>query len=481
MKKSTKADNLEYESSSPFTQVYSFRQQIPSFHTFRSESGDGYSCDFETGMCGLSNKEGNPVKWVRNQGGTPTPNTGPSTDHTKSNNQGYYAFVNAALLGNGGKNDHVYRKIQRNKQQLFEILVLHVWTTLWVLTISVADWKTGTSATIWKRWFDQEMDGFLVKLISSPRNPTRWVKIEFEVYNRIAINAFEGDVALDDIAIVSGSCEEIGDCDFDLDMCSWTNDAGNDFDWSRQKAGDMTVGPRKDHTLSSENVYFVHLALQSSTGSDRESRLISQQFSSTDVNGRCLQFWYYTVGSTGTITIYVDYGSTFPFEQPYWSLTGSSTNDWQRGFVPVVSEVDYKSAYPPVDTQSRPTAPPHVSTQYDCDFELGSLCSWTQSKTDHFDWKAIQAKSNGGHGPVIDQTRRTGNGWYIYIESEDQTVGDKAQLLIFEAECGSSYHGDIALDGILYMNGECRFPVDPSTCSGFRLTTTFPNIIAGRS
>ncbi|XP_070543825.1 MAM and LDL-receptor class A domain-containing protein 1-like [Ptychodera flava] len=349
MKKSTKADNLEYESSSPFTQVYSFRQQIPSFHKFRSESGDGYSCDFETGMCGLSNKEGNPVKWVRNQGSTPTPNTGPSTDHTKSNNQGYYAFVNAALLGNGGKTTMFTEKFSATSNSCLKFWYYMYGQHCGFLTISVADGKTGTSATIWKRWFDQG-DGWILGQanIISKESYT----IEFEVYNRIAINAFEGDVALDDIAIVSGSCEEIGDCDFDLDMCSWTNDAGNDFDWSRQKAGDVTVGPRKDHTLSSEN----------------------------------------------------------------------------------------------------------VSTQYDCDFELGSLCSWTQSKTDHFDWKAIQAKSNGGHGPVIDQTRRTGNGWYIYIESEDQTVGDKAQLLIFEAECGSSYHGDIALDGILYMNGECRFP-----------------------
>ncbi|XP_070545613.1 MAM and LDL-receptor class A domain-containing protein 1-like [Ptychodera flava] len=369
-----------------------------------SESGDGYSCDFETGMCGLSNKEGNPVKWVRNQGSTPTPNTGPSTDHTKSNNQGYYAFVNAVLLGNGGKTTMFTEKISATIDSCLKSWYYMYGQHCGFLTITVVDGKTGTSATIWKRWFDQG-DGWILGQanIISKESYT----IEFEVYHGIAINVFEGDVALDDITIVSGSCEEIGVCDFDLDMCSWTNDAGNDFDWSRQKAGDITVGPKKDHTLSSENGYFVYLALQSSTGSDRKSRLISQQFSSTDVNGRCLQFWYYTVGSTGTITIYVDYGSTFPFEQPYWSLTRSSTNDWQRGFVPVVSEVDYKSAYPPVDTQSRPTAPPHVSTQCDCDFESGSLCSWTQSKTDHFDWKPIQAKSNGGHGPVIDQTKRT--------------------------------------------------------------------------
>jgi len=46
-------------------------------------------------------------------------------------------------------------------------------------------------------------------------------------------------------------CLCAGDCDFDSDLCSWTNDkSGDSFDWAQQSGSTNSgsTGPRSDHT-----------------------------------------------------------------------------------------------------------------------------------------------------------------------------------------------------------------------------------------
>ena len=60
-----------------------------------------------------------------------------------------------------------------------------------------------------------------------------------------------GSFSLDDVEIQDGACPPEGFCDFERDMCGWTNDhANDDFDWLRDTAGTPsgTTGPPYDHT-----------------------------------------------------------------------------------------------------------------------------------------------------------------------------------------------------------------------------------------
>ncbi|XP_077981447.1 MAM and LDL-receptor class A domain-containing protein 1-like [Glandiceps talaboti] len=245
-------------------------------------------------------------------------------------------------------------------------------------------------------------------------------------------------------------------------MCSFVNDTKNDFDWSSQKAVDVTNGPDKDHSFNSENDYFLYLEVTSETGSGKIARLLSPQLGATDVNGKCLLFWYYTTGSIGKFTVYVNYTSEFPGEQPYWVLEGSSTNDWLRGFVPVVSTVEYNIIFeivssdssgaiaiddvrfttdycdispssavpPPMPLPKTATPSPPASSTYDCTFEF-NMCSWTQSTTvtDDVELVLTKAKNNEDHGPVTDHTTGTGDGSYIYVETESRSTDDVAQII----------------------------------------------------
>lgn len=57
-------------------------------------------------------------------------------------------------------------------------------------------------------------------------------------------------------------------CDFENDLCGWTQDPSNNFDWTRQNYGTPTghlgTGPSYDHTLGEGNagkqvLFAVHL------------------------------------------------------------------------------------------------------------------------------------------------------------------------------------------------------------------------------
>lgn len=43
-----------------------------------------------------------------------------------------------------------------------------------------------------------------------------------------------------------------GDCDFEADYCTWTNDVTvDDFDWIRKQGASNSGGPPTDHTIGS--------------------------------------------------------------------------------------------------------------------------------------------------------------------------------------------------------------------------------------
>ena len=64
-----------------------------------------------------------------------------------------------------------------------------------------------------------------------------------------------GDIALDDLDIVDGPCPPPKFCDFETDMCKWSNIRGDEFDWRRDSGGtpSLGTGPSTDHTTGTRN------------------------------------------------------------------------------------------------------------------------------------------------------------------------------------------------------------------------------------
>lgn len=64
----------------------------------------------------------------------------------------------------------------------------------------------------------------------------------------------EGDMAIDDVQLTDTQCPSPGHCDFEINMCSWSNLGGVDQeDWLRGRgdSSNPNTGPSLDHTTNS--------------------------------------------------------------------------------------------------------------------------------------------------------------------------------------------------------------------------------------
>lgn len=63
---------------------------------------------------------------------------------------------------------------------------------------------------------------------------------------------YEGDISLDDISLVEGTCptNDVLKCDFELDTCNLMNDITAKFNWTRAFGKTAySTGPSYDHTV----------------------------------------------------------------------------------------------------------------------------------------------------------------------------------------------------------------------------------------
>ena len=79
----------------------------------------------------------------------------------------------------------------------------------------------------------------------------RYLQVVFE---GVKGTSYTGDIAIDDVKILSGSCPAPGDCSFENGLCTWTNILKGDvFDWVLGGGGTPSwlTGPSSDHTTGS--------------------------------------------------------------------------------------------------------------------------------------------------------------------------------------------------------------------------------------
>ncbi|XP_078676753.1 apolipoprotein(a)-like isoform X1 [Branchiostoma floridae x Branchiostoma belcheri] len=121
------------------------------------------------------------------------------------------------------------------------------------------------------------------------------------------------------------------DCDFDTDVCGYTNDSTTDFYWTRRQGWtpQSNNGPLADHT-SGSGYYMMTQAEHHPNPGDKTS-LISPTI---DVyTHACLRFVYHIYGhEIGTLNVHVEgpRGKTTIF-----SSTGNNTNTWLKAEIEV--------------------------------------------------------------------------------------------------------------------------------------------------
>ncbi|XP_033751988.1 MAM and LDL-receptor class A domain-containing protein 1-like [Pecten maximus] len=424
------------------------------------QQGPGLSgfigCNFENAnLCGYTQDHSDQFDWTRKSGSTGTRGTGPTNDHTYGSSRGHYMYIEASSPRRPGD---VARLISAQEPATGQTsMCVEFWYHMYGRT-------TGTLSL------------YLRHGTSNGDQGNRWVKATYGVapntpaYNLVFEatrgSGYVGDIAIDDVSVKNGACSSsaFGNCNFELDLCTWSNvHTGDDFDWITGSGSTTSTGtgPQADHTLNNSNGTYIYI--ESSAPQRPGDRAVLQSATLQPTSGQCLHFWYNMFGSRlGTLQVW---------KQPQggnatkiWELSGNQGNLWKNAVVPIgsmttayqvlvvgirgnsymgdiaVDDFTFNSSScilsPPgaMPVSTTPAATTlqtlRTPTAYVCDFET-NLCAWTQDKTDNFDWTRQHGPTiSANTGPATDHTKGTNLGYYIFIEaSSPRRPGDKARLI----------------------------------------------------
>lgn len=264
---------------------------------------------------------------------------------------------------------------------------------------------------------------------------------------------------------------EEGGCDFDVDFCNWTNDAGgDDFDWIRlnEKTPSSNTGPIEDR---SGGGYFIYAETSWPRKSGQTTRLVGGPFSGI----KCMRFYYHMYGRhIADLQIYL---SETGMQSYIWGRYKNQGNTWRYSNVTVfgnnytvifVARVgksyqgdialdDITFVNGTCDGKKLNYVPRPLNVTFleeikkgepgTCNFD-GGFCEWINLPLgDEFDW-ALNSGKTGTilTGPENDHTGH--DGAYIFIESsEPQRHRHMAQLM------GPRLCGRMCLQFFYHMNG----------------------------
>ncbi|XP_037797571.1 MAM and LDL-receptor class A domain-containing protein 2-like [Penaeus monodon] len=418
----------------------------------------GLACDFENPQqCGFhTSLPGDTAKWTWGSGT-------PSLDHTLDAMDGHSMFIAVNEVGS----NQIAHLVTPSIMPLDEYLCITFWINiqgaqssrltmyleqgglnslpLWTKQKSFgAEWRGARAST----WVDVSQN----------------LTVVFELLTDTEI-IFE-NVAVDDVVITPGSCPEPVTCNFDEDLCLWTQGHLDMVNWKLvDSQGDL-----HDHT--SGNGYFLALKTGPPAAPGDIAVLDSEPVTIADV--ACLSFWYNMWGS-GIEHLNVQRQDGETMLTSLWKVEGASTHnesEWQYASLPVygsssefllrlqavlsrADEEDHgtiavddmvlvasvECAYEPPEAEilpptARPPTPKPTPTPgflQSCDFEDHSepFCGWTDiSANEDYKWTIVKgALGVEGIGPVSDHT--TGSGHYASVSRgpDMDQVNDEISVL----------------------------------------------------
>uniref|UniRef100_A0AAY5EXB9 Uncharacterized protein n=1 Tax=Electrophorus electricus TaxID=8005 RepID=A0AAY5EXB9_ELEEL len=427
-------------------------------------TGCPWSCDFDQGECGWEQLIQDSFNWTRWSGPTPSEYTGPTSDHTTG--RGFYIYTEGDGVYRGDSARMMSPVCHSSGPQCISFWY-HMYGALGI-ALNIYQLEINHATKIWSR---------------ANNHGDQWHHAQIQINSggpfQVIVEGIRGvdarsDVGLDDVTVTRGLCPKpqppspfttsgtcTMNCDFDNDLCSWTQLVTDVFDWTRQSGSTPTAmtGPSSDHTTGSG--HYLYIEGDSATHGDT-ARLLSDECSV--LQPQCLQFWYHMYGSSWTmgLTVYLLHGNV---AREIWRRREDQGNTWHRALVDFTPQHNFKILFEgrrgqnaesdvavddvslyrghcadlindvthtpnndwlpettPVKGQTtvapvwntvepaQTAAPKPVNTTRSsvctvaCDFD-NDLCSWTQLVTDVFDWTRQSGSTpTAMTGPSSDHT-----------------------------------------------------------------------------
>ncbi|KAL5006371.1 hypothetical protein ScPMuIL_015177 [Solemya velum] len=388
------------------------------------------NCTFESNWCDYFNGKGGDFNWARTNMSTPTAGTGPDRDHTTGT--GYYIYMETSQRRRGQK---ALLTTGLQKPTDSGGVCFSFWYHMFgvnVNTLNIYFQPThGKQQLIWTR---SDNHGNIWKLGHAAVHSQTPYQIIIE---GTVGSMWLGDIALDDILVTNGACPASKTCDFEVDLCGWTNNhATLDTEWSRHSntAGLYTNGPIIDHTTENRNGHYLYVGASLMQAAKPLAQIISPEYPPS-VQPECLQFWYYMYGrNIGEVSVSIrvnglpdklvwnETGREFKMWL-YHSVTVRQTTPWQIVIEGGVSNGGIADmAFD--DITVRPGSCTPIGS---CDFEFGTCGFFNTHSNDNFDWSRTAGRTLlPNTGPEVDHTTNSDRGFYMYITAAGHHKGQRS-------------------------------------------------------
>ena len=175
----------------------------------------GWSCNFDGGLCGMTQLQGDDFDWVRKSGYTPSAMTGPT--HDVSGN-GYYMFIEASSPQK--TNDAARLQTPKFPTDTDYCLSFHyhMWGNVTDMPQAVGQMnviytsKDGNQPATWKKVFGKRDDqGKSWHEAKIPINPSRSTPEFSLVFEAVRGYSYRSDIALDEIVLTNTDCDRAND------------------------------------------------------------------------------------------------------------------------------------------------------------------------------------------------------------------------------------------------------------------------------
>ncbi|XP_041944947.1 MAM and LDL-receptor class A domain-containing protein 2 isoform X2 [Alosa sapidissima] len=296
-------------------------------------------CDFEEGDCNWTQLADDDFDWVRGSGPTPTAQTGPSVDHSTNTDAGHYYYLESS--------NQLPASRARMASSAFpsgQGKCLQFWYHMFgqgMGTLNVYQQPAeGEAVLVFSRAGNM---GELWRLAQAPLQATQSTESYRIVVEGVRGQSEQGDMAIDDVLVTDAPCPPGGHCDFELNMCGWTNLYGVDeTDWLRGQGlnPSLNTGPSVDHTTNSSIGYYMYV--DTSVGMWGETAMLFSDVLLPARGGHCLTFWFHMFGqNVGTLSLWTTNKpgpSEYDNGRLLWTASGSQGAVWLEDSVFVESD-----------------------------------------------------------------------------------------------------------------------------------------------
>jgi hypothetical protein len=389
-------------------------------------------CDFDLGFCDYYKDTTADFNWKREDGW-------PYFDHTTGN--GYYAIMYVTYSLNQGDKARFYSSIQTFVDADTCVSFWYIMSSEDVDTLNFyVDQFDSVNSTSFNRTLLWKRTGSLAKKWFEFKRTLRNSKPWRIVFEGVVGKSSLSDIGVDDVSSIAGTCPPPKYCDFESDLCGFTNVNDNTANnqWLRGRPYPNSV----DHTLSTSLGSFAYVDLVNGN-LNSNARLISNLYFA---NGpECLQFWYLVNGGSNNAKLNIyeklnnNYGSPLltknSHENDYWryaqvTIGNHQFNSYQVVFEGIKLMNNNQNNVIGIDDVALKLGT-CSSELYDCNFEQFTTCSWQQYEGNDLDWLLNQGETDSSDtGPHVDVTTGTDEGVYIYLESSyPAKFGEKALLV----------------------------------------------------